>query len=417
MTDVEVGADLALQDHVLVETEIGGRTVGFRVVVVKVSPTELWLGLATPDHRLLSLDPGQKVRLTVGRPGYALIGESEFVRHLGESHSRVFAVVQSPRLERTQRRSQARIDVQMEVRLRRIDPATGEARGKGASGMTVNASPGGLLLETDMDVAVGDDLEITIRLSGDDRISASGRVTRLRELGDPAQDGRPMLSVAVKFTRMTAVDQRSIMRHCFLLEHRRQIAGNPGPGAGLIAGSSMSPASTTAGAPMPAAAQTPATAGPPDPAPRGTTSPAPAGGGAPASGSAANAAALAAAVAMAMKVMAARPNGTTSGAASGAATAASAAPAAGSSLGAPAVKPDPVKTLLAEMRPDAPLVEVGLSLCQVGNPKDVCRWFDALMPFDRISLLSQLQANVHGEAVPGAVAGGAQPLAHALGLL
>jgi hypothetical protein len=48
----------------------------------------------------------------------------------------------------------------------------------------------------------------------------------------------------------------------------------------------------------------------------------------------------------------------------------------------------------------------------------VRRWFDGLMPGSRIELLSLLQANMAGTAVPGAAEpGSVRPLARALGLL
>ena len=372
MTDLDGDTNLVLQDHILVETEWGGRSVSFRAVVVKTSPDEIWLGLTTPDHRLGTLDPGQNVRLTVARPGYALLGQSAFIRHLGESRSRIFAVVQTPRLERAQRRAHARIDVELNLRLRRLDPVTGEQRGKGASGVTLNASPGGLLFETDMEVTIGDDLDVTISLSGDDRISAAARVIRSRGREDRGPVTPGLSLVAVKFTRITAVDQQRIVRHCLMIEHRRQLAAQQA--------SAVVQADSRTAADGPAAMVGAATIASlaPDPA------------------------AVAAAVAKALSARAAK-----------------AAAQAATASGSPA-KPDlaPVEACLARVAPDAPLVEVGLSLCEVGEARDVRLWFDRLVPFDRISLLTHLQANMHGEAVPGAASPGlAQPLAHALGLI
>ena len=38
MAEIRGDATIALQDHVLVETEVGGHSVGFRAVVVRINP-------------------------------------------------------------------------------------------------------------------------------------------------------------------------------------------------------------------------------------------------------------------------------------------------------------------------------------------------------------------------------------------
>jgi hypothetical protein len=59
-----------------------------------------------------------------------------------------------------------------------------------------------------------------------------------------------------------------------------------------------------------------------------------------------------------------------------------------------------------------------LHLCEGSDATGVRQWFDSLMPFDRIELLSLLQTNMAGGAVPGATeAASVRPLAVALGLL
>ena len=432
MTEAQGDADLALQDHVLVETEIGGRAVSFRAVIVKTSTNELWLGLTSPDRRLEGIDVGRQLQLTVARPGYALVGQSAFVRHLGESRSRIFAVIQTPKVERVQRRAHARIDVEMELRLRKLDPATGLVRGRGACGTTINASSGGLLFLTDMQLAVGEQVEIALSISGNDRISAAGRVSRVREpeAARAANCDEPVkYLVGIKFIRITAVDQQRIVRHCVFLEHRRQMAARQ-------AGGTMNPHAVAA--PQPAAPQ-PAAAPPAGIVPASSTqvrASAPGPAARPVAALAApSAAAVAAAVAMALGAQAAQINSI---------IARTPVPGAGPSRPPGPPNPEPathsqqpgtspapgpaapvarailtaVQARLAEMRPDAPLIEVGLALCDVAGDQEIRSWFDGLMPFDRIGLLSQIQANMHGEAVPGAAESGqVRPLAHALGLL
>ena len=77
--------------------------------------------------------------------------------------------------------------------------------------------------------------------------------------------------------------------------------------------------------------------------------------------------------------------------------------------------PRPVE--LPQVDPSLPPIAVGLRLCESGKAH-VRQWFDGLMPFDRIELLSQVQANMAGGSVPGATEPtSVRPLAVALGLL
>jgi c-di-GMP-binding flagellar brake protein YcgR len=160
---------------------------------------------------------------------------------LGGSKSRVFAVVRPGVLERVQRRAHLRYGIDLPIHFRHLDPATREPRGKAVSCMTINISSGGLLLESDASLKVGDELDLTLPLSGEDRVSMFGVVTRVQgaqdgSTGPSGQPGRP--EVAVKFTRITAVDQDRIVRFILITEHRRReasmrqagIAEGPVPG-------------------------------------------------------------------------------------------------------------------------------------------------------------------------------------------
>jgi c-di-GMP-binding flagellar brake protein YcgR len=211
--------ELAIQDRVLVETELAGKPASFRSVIVRVRDQELWLGLASPDRRLESICPDQRIQLTVARNGAALLGNSLYLRPLADRKSRVFAVVRPIALGRVQRRGYARCPIDLPMHFRHLDPATWEPRGKVATTVTKDLSPGGLLFTSDIALNVGDDLDLTLPFSGWDRVSMTGevrRVSRARESG-PAE-------AAVKFTRITTLNQERIMRLILLTEHRRREA-------------------------------------------------------------------------------------------------------------------------------------------------------------------------------------------------
>jgi c-di-GMP-binding flagellar brake protein YcgR len=220
--------ELAVQDHVLVETEINGRPTSFRSVTVRVCQTELWLGLPSQDRRLEALQDHQTVRLTVARDGAALLARSAYLRPLGGSGSRVFAVARPPVLELVQRRGYVRYPIDLPIHFRHVDPATWEPRGKGATTTTRNLSPGGLLFVSDEGVKVGDDLDMTLPLMGVDRVTMNGVVRRLGQVagdgGSGANGASGHTEVAVKFTRITSLDQDRIVRFILLTEHRRREA-------------------------------------------------------------------------------------------------------------------------------------------------------------------------------------------------
>ncbi|MGD0018147.1 MAG: PilZ domain-containing protein [Candidatus Limnocylindrales bacterium] len=224
--------ELAIQDRVLVEADLRDRPISFRAVIVRVCPTELWLGLASPDRRLETMRPNQKIRLSVARNSAALLGQSDFLRPLGDSKSRVFAVARPTVLERVQRRGYVRYPIDLPIYFRHVDPATWEPRGKAASTVTRNLSPGRLLFVSNAAVSVGDDLDLTLPLSGGDRVSMNGVVRRLgrgTDDGESGPHGQPNhAEVAVMFTRITSLDQDRIVRLILLTEHRRREAATAG---------------------------------------------------------------------------------------------------------------------------------------------------------------------------------------------
>jgi len=77
-----------------------------------------------------------------------------------------------------------------------------------------------------------------------------------------------------------------------------------------------------------------------------------------------------------------------------------------------------IAACMAELDSGALPIVVGMRLTEEEPSLLVRKWFDGLMPGLRIEVLSQLQANMAGEKVPGAAeAAAVRPLAQALGLL
>lgn len=140
--------------------------------------------------------------------------------------------------EAVQRRAHVRYQFDWPIHFRRLDQATREPHSKTASGTTVNVSAGGLLLETETPVNLNEELELTLPLSGGAEVKMLGVVVRVQGVdeGEPGgAGGLERTEAAVKFTRITAVDQERIVRFILLTEHRRRTAGSSLLGAQVLA--------------------------------------------------------------------------------------------------------------------------------------------------------------------------------------
>jgi hypothetical protein len=225
--------ELKVGDRIQVDVGLPGLRLLFATVLINVGPNELWLGLDSPDRRLERMRLGNPVAMSVARHGGAGVGRSEFLRAMGGSRSRAFAVRRPEKFDEVQRRSTARCAVEMPVRFRRLDPTTWQPRSRSSAGSTVNVSPGGLLIRTQAQVMVGDVLELMVPLAGGDRISTTDQVVRVERpmvaamagevaSGTDGIDGPASSDVAVKFTRITPIDRDWITRLMLVTEHRRQ---------------------------------------------------------------------------------------------------------------------------------------------------------------------------------------------------
>jgi c-di-GMP-binding flagellar brake protein YcgR len=231
----------AVHDQVLVETEIDGRVVGFRAIVVNVLPAALWLGLTIPDSRLESVRPGEVMVLTFRHEDVGMVAESAFVGHLGSSPIRMFSIEMPTDLRLIQRRFHLRLDTVCPLEYTIVGQDQTSGTGATGEGETRNISAGGVqflvnapLRET-MDV--GAELEMAMLL-GQDVVLAEGRVLRVEDATDIGPDGRRLgpadaprpacTWVAVQFESISEGAQDRIVRHIFSLQRIRREAPKKG---------------------------------------------------------------------------------------------------------------------------------------------------------------------------------------------
>jgi hypothetical protein len=231
--------DLSIHDEIVVETEIDGSFVTLSAFITNVLAEELWLATRLPDQRLLSMAENQPIHLTFDRGG-AVIVESAFLRRLGGGSrlgmekSRLFAVRRPPGgVETVQRRAHVRVDLERSVRVRALGSLGTEKMG---SGKTINIGAGGVQFLTDMPLLFGEQLRLALVLTSRDIVVAGGTIVRIEDGGaaggatrdSPAPKGKVEHSkVAVRFDKISEVDQERITCH-ILSAHRRRTGAQDG---------------------------------------------------------------------------------------------------------------------------------------------------------------------------------------------
>lgn len=221
-----------VHDQVLVESEIEGDALAFRAVVVNVQPGSLWMGLTRPDPRLERLGRDAPLHLTFKRDNAAIVAESAFMRHLGSTRDRLFAVATpaDPRL--VQRRAHIRLDVQSPISITVVNHGESGSAGRHGRGTTRNISAGGVAFWSDLAMVTGDELELAIDLGPAERVAAEAVVVRVEETDErPAgarrsapsvAAGGPLKLVAVHFLAISEVEQDKIVRRIFSVQRARR---------------------------------------------------------------------------------------------------------------------------------------------------------------------------------------------------
>jgi c-di-GMP-binding flagellar brake protein YcgR len=236
--------DLSIHDELVIETEIAGASVALPAFITNILAEELWLATRLPEPRLVELSEGQAIHLTFDRGG-ALIVESAFLRRLGAGgklgmeKSRVFAVRRPQGVQTVQRRAHVRVDLERNVRIRALGSLGTEKMG---NGRTINIGAGGVQFQTDMPLLFGEQLRLALVLTSRDIVVVGGTIVRIEDgdglesdapLGDapagsPASAPVTHSKVAVRFDKITEVDQERITCH-ILSAHRQRAEASAQP--------------------------------------------------------------------------------------------------------------------------------------------------------------------------------------------
>ena len=232
---IEIPKKVAVHDQVLVETEIDGKVVRFRAVVVNVMPTALWLGLVKPDSVIERLNPCDPMVLTFRRDDAGMVAESSFLSHLGSTQSRLFSVEMPTDCRLIQRRVHLRLDTECPIQYALVNQSDTVGAGLTGEGTTCNISAGGLQFTVRAPIAetVGAEDALELRLAiGLDAVLAEADVVRVEDATDLGPDGHPMAParpprpprtlIAVRFVSISDGAQDLIVRHIFALQRFRR---------------------------------------------------------------------------------------------------------------------------------------------------------------------------------------------------
>jgi hypothetical protein len=196
----ELSNEPAIKDRVKLETQDGPRTVVHNATIANLTTEEVWVALGQPATELLS--EGTPVRIILIRPEEdSLAAETSVNRMVGNS-GRMAALRRPEMWISHSRRANDRVALAIPAYLRP------DADGTVAAARTTNISVGGFHCVTDLPIAVGHQMTVSIMLSPTEPFECRAQVVRLSD--DPDDSSHRQLVVAFRFVDLTAADEARV---------------------------------------------------------------------------------------------------------------------------------------------------------------------------------------------------------------
>ena len=196
----ELSNEPAIKDRVKLETQDGPRTVVHYATIANLTTEEVWVALGQPATELLS--EGTPVRIILIRPEEdSLAAETSVNRMVGNS-GRMAALRRPEMWSSHSRRANDRVALAIPAYLRP------DADGTVAAARTTNISVGGFHCVTDLPIAVGHQMTVSIMLSPTEPFECRAQVVRLSD--DPDDSSHRQLVVAFRFVDLTAADEARV---------------------------------------------------------------------------------------------------------------------------------------------------------------------------------------------------------------
>jgi len=216
--------DIAVQDHVVVELAPNGQPpVALRGRIGGLTDDALWLTLSDggADPGLVSLTTGHPLRLMIQTPDRVWEAESTLVARRSRPGGQVLLLVKRPVAALPiQRRRAHRMTVPATVRLLSV---TGRPDSPGEIGAVEaqvrNLSAGGVQIETNVSLNVGERAMLALALPPDVSVVAEAEVIRIEQ---PPGGPTSLRFVAFRFLGLTEQDENRIVHRLFEIQRQRR---------------------------------------------------------------------------------------------------------------------------------------------------------------------------------------------------
>lgn len=196
----EFSNEPAIQDRVTLETHDGPRNLIHKGTIANLTAEEVWVAVGKPAAEYLA--EGTSVRVILIRPDAgSLVAETSVKRMVGNS-GRMAALWRPELWLSHSRRANGRATLALPAYLR---PEGDEAV---ASARTTNISVGGFHCLTNLPIAVGDQLAVSLMLTPTSPLDCKAQVVRISEDTDDATD-RQMLA-AFRFIDLSLADEARV---------------------------------------------------------------------------------------------------------------------------------------------------------------------------------------------------------------
>jgi len=189
----------AVLDQVILETLSGEEWLSHVATIANLTPDEVWLGLQEPLGELV--DPERTVRVVTTRAGEQSTAETTVARSVG-TDGLVIVLARPESWDSPSRRANGRTRLAIPAYLRPMDGLSPVVA------RTTNIGVGGFHCVSDIPLAVGNKLPVTLFLTPLDRLDCQAQVVRLDD--DPDDSSGHHFVVAFRFLDLTEDDEATI---------------------------------------------------------------------------------------------------------------------------------------------------------------------------------------------------------------
>ena len=209
-------AEPAILDRVTLETMSGAEWLSHGATIANLTPGEVWLGLEEPLGELV--DPERTVRIVTSRDGAPLTAETTIGRRVG-TDGLVIVLVRPAAWDSPSRRANSRARLALPAYLRPPDDLSPVAA------RTTNIGVGGFHCVSDIPIAVGNKIPVTLYLTPLDPFECQAQVVRLEP--DPDDSSGRHFVVAFRFLDLTADDEATLAEALAALTGENDSEGVP----------------------------------------------------------------------------------------------------------------------------------------------------------------------------------------------